>query len=113
MEADKPSGPFATDSPAASNLNKPSASSDLVTTIGATATAAAPFPPILYPPHPSTLHNAHPAVMDHDTTTADDRSRRATSVISMDDLEAAQALEGLRSGMLTTHPQFLRPGAKC
>lgn len=30
----------------------------------------------------------------------DDRSRRAESDLSMDDLEAAQALEGLRSGML-------------
>lgn len=39
--------------------------------------------------------------MDLDTSTAGDRSRRATSVISMDDLEAAQALEGLRSGMFT------------
>jgi hypothetical protein len=29
----------------------------------------------------------------------EDRSRRAPSVLSMDDLEAAQALEGLRSGM--------------
>lgn len=29
----------------------------------------------------------------------EDRSQRATSVLSMDDLEAAQALEGLRSGM--------------
>ena len=29
---------------------------------------------------------------------AEDRSRRATSVLSMDDLEAAQALEGLRTG---------------
>jgi hypothetical protein len=29
----------------------------------------------------------------------EDRSRRAASVLSMDDLEAAQALEGLRSGM--------------
>jgi hypothetical protein len=43
--------------------------------------------------------------MDLDTTTTDDRSRRATSVISMDDLEAAQALEGLRSGMLTVYLQ--------
>ncbi|RDW61876.1 putative clock controled protein (Ccg-8) [Aspergillus mulundensis] len=31
------------------------------------------------------------------TTVAEDRSRRATSVLSMDDLEAAQALEGLRT----------------
>lgn len=29
---------------------------------------------------------------------AEDRTRRATSVLSMDDIEAAQALEGLRSG---------------
>lgn len=42
-------------------------------------------------------HNAHPSVMDVDK--AEDRSRRAASVLSMDDLEAAQALEGLRSGM--------------
>jgi hypothetical protein len=110
MEADKPSGPIATDSPAASNLNKPPASSYLVTTTGATATTIAPPPPILHPPHPSALHNAHPAVMDLDTTTTDDRSRRATSVISMDDLEAAQALEGLRSGMVATHLRFSRLG---
>ncbi|KAL4868532.1 hypothetical protein BDV12DRAFT_185891 [Aspergillus spectabilis] len=31
------------------------------------------------------------------TAVAEDRSRRATSVLSMDDLEAAQALEGLRT----------------
>ncbi|KAL4974346.1 transcription factor Opi1-domain-containing protein [Aspergillus desertorum] len=38
------------------------------------------------------------AIMDTDSTTgAEDRSRRATSVLSMDDLEAAQALEGLRT----------------
>lgn len=37
-----------------------------------------------------------PSVMDVDK--AEDRSRRAASVLSMDDLEAAQALEGLRSG---------------
>ena len=36
--------------------------------------------------------------VDH-STVADDRSRRATSVLSMDDIEAAQALEGLRTGM--------------
>ncbi|CAG8206924.1 unnamed protein product [Penicillium nalgiovense] len=36
-----------------------------------------------------------PSVMDVDK--AEDRSRRAASVLSMDDLEAAQALEGLRS----------------
>ncbi|PYI08097.1 transcription factor Opi1 [Aspergillus sclerotiicarbonarius CBS 121057] len=34
--------------------------------------------------------------VDHGTV-AEDRSRRATSVLSMDDIEAAQALEGLRT----------------
>lgn len=33
-------------------------------------------------------------------THSDDRTRRAASVLSMDDLEAAQALEGLRTGAL-------------
>ncbi|KAJ9243650.1 hypothetical protein DTO169E5_2565 [Paecilomyces variotii] len=38
------------------------------------------------------------SMMDVDrNSAADDRSRRATSVLSMDDIEAAQALEGLRS----------------
>jgi hypothetical protein len=99
MEADKPSGPIATvpDSTASSNPNKsPASSSYLATTVGATTA-----PPPLHPLQLQALHNAHPAVMDLDTTNADDRSRRATSVISMDDLEAAQALEGLRSGMST------------
>jgi hypothetical protein len=40
-------------------------------------------------------------MMEVDSNTApDERSRRATSVLSMDDIEAAQALEGLRSGRL-------------
>ncbi|OQE22713.1 hypothetical protein PENFLA_c012G03119 [Penicillium flavigenum] len=47
-------------------------------------------PSLTAPPY----HNA-PSVMDVDK--AEDRSRRAASVLSMDDLEAAQALEGLRS----------------
>ncbi|BCR89466.1 putative clock controled protein (Ccg-8) [Aspergillus chevalieri] len=38
----------------------------------------------------------HAPLMDIDNS-PDDRSRRATSVLSMDDIEAAQALEGLRS----------------
>lgn len=41
-------------------------------------------------------------MMDVDTNSspeAPSRSRRDTSVLSMDDLEAAQALEGLRTGM--------------
>lgn len=35
--------------------------------------------------------------MDVDNQSSEDRSRRAASVLSMDDLEAAQALEGLRA----------------
>lgn len=51
------------------------------------------LPSLTAPPY----QNAHPSVMDVDK--AEDRSRRAASVLSMDDIEAAQALEGLRSGM--------------
>ncbi|KAJ5804090.1 uncharacterized protein N7518_000393 [Penicillium psychrosexuale] len=40
-------------------------------------------------------YNGLPSMMDIDNP--EDRSRRAASVLSMDDLEAAQALEGLRS----------------
>ncbi|KAJ5104448.1 hypothetical protein NUU61_001795 [Penicillium alfredii] len=47
-------------------------------------------------PTPPSLHHAPASVMDVDSHT-EDRPRRATSVLSMDDLEAAQALEGLRS----------------
>ena len=51
----------------------------------------------------SSLKTYHPndesSVMDIDTDT---RDRRATSVISMDDIEAAQALEGLRAGTCTS-----------
>ncbi|KAJ5573463.1 uncharacterized protein N7459_007890 [Penicillium hispanicum] len=45
---------------------------------------------------PAPRQNALAAVMD-EPYPADERTRRATSVLSMDDLEAAQALEGLRS----------------
>ncbi|KAJ6002276.1 hypothetical protein N7522_007503 [Penicillium canescens] len=40
---------------------------------------------------PSPFQHAHSSMME------EDRSRRAASVLSMDDIEAAQALEGLRS----------------
>ena len=33
-----------------------------------------------------------------------DRHSRATSALSMDDIEAAQALEGLRAGTVTLNP---------
>ncbi|KAJ5524190.1 hypothetical protein N7494_010840 [Penicillium frequentans] len=45
---------------------------------------------------PRLPNNASTAVMDLETH-SDDRTRRAASVLSMDDLEAAQALEGLRT----------------
>ena len=49
---------------------------------------------------PASAQNAASVVMDvNRNSSPEDRSQRATSVLSMDDLEAAQALEGLRSGM--------------
>ena len=59
-------------------------------------TSTLPAPPSGYP----STKNVPTSMMDVDNTTvAEDRSRRATSVLSMDDIEAAQALEGLRTGM--------------
>lgn len=43
-------------------------------------------------------------MMDVESNGTDDRARRATSVLSMDDIEAAQALEGLRSDFAYTPP---------
>lgn len=53
----------------------------------------ATFPSLL----DSTLENSSPD--NNDITAVMDPPPRAASVLSMDDLEAAQALEGLRSGM--------------
>lgn len=51
--------------------------------------------------------------MDVDSNGVDDRARRATSVLSMDDIEAAQALEGLRSGELCYfHMQIAYPSCR-
>ncbi|PGH16325.1 hypothetical protein AJ79_01867 [Helicocarpus griseus UAMH5409] len=44
-----------------------------------------------------------PSQMDTDSSN-DERSKRATSVLSMDDIEAAQALEGLRSDIVHSPP---------
>ncbi|EPS34885.1 hypothetical protein PDE_09849 [Penicillium oxalicum 114-2] len=89
MEAEKTSSPIPTDSPAASFPSRlpvgPSPSSVVAGTAG--------LPPL----HPPGRQNAYSTMMDLDSSIAEDRARRATSVISMDDLEAAQALEGLRS----------------
>ncbi|KAF7130937.1 hypothetical protein CNMCM5793_003872 [Aspergillus hiratsukae] len=49
----------------------------------------------------SSFQHVPSSMMDVDNhPVADDRTRRATSVLSMDDIEAAQALEGLRAGEL-------------
>ncbi|OKL63768.1 hypothetical protein UA08_00699 [Talaromyces atroroseus] len=67
-----------------------------------------PFAPSPHSP-PSTANTipyepTH-ATMDVDSNSVDDRARRATSVLSMDDIEAAQALEGLRSDFAYTPPR--------
>lgn len=52
-------------------------------------------------------------MMDIDSNGVDDRAQRATSVLSMDDIEAAQALEGLRSGELCyRHTQIENPSCR-
>ena len=70
-----------------------------------------PSPPPAPPASSSPTHNPPPStttavqhaasVMDVDCKSPENRSQRAASVLSMDDLEAAQALEGLRSGLYT------------
>ncbi|EZF32342.1 hypothetical protein H101_04063 [Trichophyton interdigitale H6] len=52
-------------------------------------------PPPQY--HPPGAEQANSNDMEVDSVGSDTRSRRGTSVISMDDIEAAQALEGLHS----------------
>ncbi|KAL4896002.1 transcription factor Opi1-domain-containing protein [Aspergillus ambiguus] len=59
--------------------------------------SAAPSPSHLPPGYPSGQHVSASMMEVDGNSTAEDRSRRATSVLSMDDIEAAQALEGLRS----------------
>ena len=66
---------------------------------GTVATASLPAHPTASPSGAFVSRQNAPAVMMAESLPADDRTRRATSVLSMDDLEAAQALEGLRSGM--------------
>ncbi|EER27779.1 hypothetical protein D8B26_006115 [Coccidioides posadasii str. Silveira] len=50
------------------------------------------------------MSTANSTRMDVDSMCNDDRSTRATSVLSMDDIEAAQALEGLRSEFAHSSP---------
>lgn len=86
--------------------------STTTTTIAAPPTSQQPSlipsPPPAPPASSSPTHNPPPtttavqhaaSVMDVDCKSPENRSQRATSVLSMDDLEAAQALEGLRSGL--------------
>lgn len=70
--------------------------SRLATTPASTISSSSHTAPILATRRAG--HHAPSTVMDLDSHTTEDRTRRAASVLSMDDLEAAQALEGLRSG---------------
>ncbi|EEP78933.1 conserved hypothetical protein [Uncinocarpus reesii 1704] len=54
------------------------------------------------------MSTANSTRMDVDSMCNDDRSTRATSVLSMDDIEAAQALEGLRSDFAHSSPSSRR-----
>ncbi|KAF7585605.1 hypothetical protein BBP40_010482 [Aspergillus hancockii] len=86
----------ANDSSVSSVRNTPATttSSNRNTTPTAPASASVPAPTTTYP----SFQNVPATMMDVDNNTAaEDRSRRATSVLSMDDIEAAQALEGLRT----------------
>ena len=57
------------------------------------------WPAVPSTPFPSNIDPNLPIAMEVDgTASTEDRTRRATSVLSMDDIEAAQALEGLRAG---------------
>lgn len=57
------------------------------------------WPAVPSTPFPSNIDpNLSTATEVDSTANAEDRARRATSVLSMDDIEAAQALEGLRAG---------------
>lgn len=65
----------------------------------APVTAAVPAPPTIK----NIAETDRPSAMDVDnnknsTTSTSEERTRATSVLSIDDLEAAQALEGLRTG---------------
>lgn len=61
--------------------------------------ASAPAHPPPPAPSASAAEHESASMMDVDSNASvEDRTRRATSVLSMDDIEAAQALEGLRSG---------------
>ncbi|KAL3481824.1 transcription factor Opi1-domain-containing protein [Aspergillus californicus] len=60
--------------------------------------SSTPLAPFSHPSSASSLSQNVPSMMEvENTVVAEDRTRRATSVLSMDDLEAAQALEGLRT----------------
>ncbi|KAE8154802.1 Opi1-domain-containing protein [Aspergillus avenaceus] len=73
---------------AVTNGSQPHTPSTLAASVSVSATA----------PGYSSFQNVPATMMDIDKNTlAEDRSRRATSVLSMDDIEAAQALEGLRT----------------
>jgi hypothetical protein len=83
------SGPHATASKTTTSTTQTPSSSTVSSPFSAPVTAFSSFQHV-----PSSM-------MDVDNRSpAEDRTRRATSVLSMDDIEAAQALEGLRAGEL-------------
>lgn len=77
------------------------------------SSAAASMPLSSMPPTPSSSstlsHDPSRTMMDVDG----DRARRAASVLSMDDIEAAQALEGLRSGKIHSFYFYLSLCPSC
>lgn len=79
----------------------PSTVTETIAAAKATATTAVPAPA---PMIKNIAESDRVSAMDIDkgintTTTTSEERARATSVLSIDDIEAAQALEGLRSGM--------------
>ncbi|KAF9891250.1 hypothetical protein FE257_004814 [Aspergillus nanangensis] len=74
--------------------NPQTTTTSISTSISTSSTSgSSPSPPS----YPSLQHVPAPMMDVDSSTVTEDRSRRATSVLSMDDIEAAQALEGLRS----------------
>ena len=60
------------------------------------------WPSVPKGPLKSSYHDGDGSSMDVDEVNSNsDRNVRQTSELSMDDIEAAQALEGLRSGRIT------------
>lgn len=69
---------------------------------GVTVAQSLDWPAVPSTPFANNIDPELTSAMDVDgTPNGEDRTRRATSVLSMDDIEAAQALEGLRAGEMS------------